>query len=232
MLAASDIKALLEDRRRRSQRPVTDVACDRVRGAAVEHDALLGRVPAEIRMMGAPEQIHRVSPWVHWVCWLAALACLMTAATALYSLSKQLETNAVPREAMLIASIAFVTGSLLASDVAFWVRTFAYLVFRDALVQVRGGRWTIFRWDEIEEVVEKPRGARSRYRLVLADGRTTSIAPIVTNHQALGETIVARVGERVTPQTLQFLAQGGNVGLGPSAAVNGSAADTQPVSLE
>jgi uncharacterized membrane protein len=168
-------------------------------------DDLLAHLPLEVSAMGAPEQIHRVSPWVLWVCWLVALACLPPAGTALYLLSNPLEMNGVPREAMLIASIAFFTGSLLAIDVALWIRTFTYVVFRDALIKVVGGRLVIFRWDEIQEVVEKPMGAYSRYRIVLSDGRVLRIAPIVTNYVALSDTIVARVNERVTPQTRQFL---------------------------
>jgi hypothetical protein len=86
---------------------------------------------------------------------------------------------------------------------------------RLSLIQVRGGRATIFHWDEISEVFEKPMGTASRYRIALSDGRTRSIAYIVKNHQALGEAIVTRITERVLPQALRIFEKGGTVPFGP-----------------
>jgi hypothetical protein len=172
---------------------------------AIESDTLRSCLPAEVFALGTPEQIHHVSPPVIWACWFVALACFPPAVMALYFLSNPLETNAVPQEAMLIAAIAFGTGSLVAIDVALSLRALAYLVFPGALVEVLGGRCTIFRWEQIEEVLEQRMGAYSRYRILLSDGQVLRIAPIVTNYVALSDTIVARVNERVTPQTRQFL---------------------------
>ena len=83
-------------------------------------------------------------------------------------------------------------------------RSVASLVFRDGLVHVRGSRRTIVRWDEITQVFEKATYRGSRYRIVLADGRTTSITPILTNHDELGATIVARVTEVISRSMLRL----------------------------
>jgi hypothetical protein len=173
------------------------------------------RLPPEASTFGIPEHIHPVSPWVLWLCWLVALAALGPAAMAFYFLWKPFGANPPPREVMVIGGAAFVVGSLVLIGMALWVRTLVYLVFADALVRVRSGRWTIFRWDDIREVFEKPIGADSRYLIVLSDGRTKSIASIVKNHKALGDTIVARVTERVMPGALRTFEKGGTVSFGP-----------------
>jgi hypothetical protein len=184
---------------------------------AHEQDDWLTRVPPEVSTFGTPEQIHPVSPWVLWLCWLVALAALGPAAMAFYFLWKPFGTNPPPREVMLIGGGAFVAGSLVLIGMALWVRTLIYLVFHSALVQARGGSASIFRWEEISEVFEKPMGTDSRFRIALSDGRTRNIASIVKNHRALGETIVARITERVLPQALRIFEKGGSVPFGPLA---------------
>ena len=109
----------------------------------------------------------------------------------------------------MLLGAALLTESLVPIVIALHFRTVAYLVFRDGLVHVRGSRRTIVRWDEITDVFEKRTYRGTRYRIVLSDGRTTSITPILTNHDELGATIVAKVKERVTPQVLRFCENGG-----------------------
>jgi hypothetical protein len=169
----------------------------------------------EASTFGLPERIHPVSPWVLWLCWLVALAALGPAAMAFYFLWKPFGTNPPPREVMFIGGVTFAIGSLALIGMALWVRTLAYLVFADALVRVRGDKWTIFFWGDIKAVFEKPMGTDSRYRIVLSDGRTKGIASIVKNHKALGDTIVARVTERVMPEALRTFEKGGTVSFGP-----------------
>jgi hypothetical protein len=176
---------------------------------------LLVRLPGEVSTFGEPEQVHPVSPWLLWLCWLVALAALVPAGMAFYFLWKPFGTNPPPRIAMIIGGAAFVAGSLVLIGMALWVRTLIYLVFRNALVQVRGGRATIFHWEEIKEVFEKPMGADSHYRIALSDGRKKSIASIVKNHKALGEAIVARITARVLPEALRIFEKGGAVSFGP-----------------
>jgi hypothetical protein len=176
---------------------------------------LTGWLPGEAATFGEPEQIHPVSPWVLWLSWLVALACLGPAGMAFYFLWHPFGTNPPPREVMMIGGSAFVLGSLLLIGRALWVRTLTYLVFPDGLVQARAGNSTIYRWDEIKAVFEKRMGTDSRYRLALSDGQTKSIAWIVKNHKALGETIVARVTGRVLPQALRTFENGTLVSFGP-----------------
>jgi hypothetical protein len=178
-------------------------------------DEPVQRLSPEASTFGVPEHIHPVSPWVLWLCWLVAIPALGPATMAFYFLWKPFGTNPPPREVMIIGGVAFVIGSLVLIGMALWVRTLVYLVFADALVRVRGGRWTIFPWGDIKEVFEKPMGSDSRYRMKLSDGRTKSIASIVKNHKALGEMIVARVTERVLPEALRIFEQGGTVSFGP-----------------
>jgi uncharacterized protein DUF6585 len=167
--------------------------------------------PLDESALGVPDQVHRVSSRVISLCWLAALVCFMAAAMVVSLLSKRLGTTVPPREAMLVGGAALLTGSLALIVMALRLSTCAYLVFRDGLVHVRAGRRTIVRWDEIAEVFEKPMYGGTRYRIVLSDGRTASITPILTNHDELGATIAARVAERVTPRVLRFFENGGTV---------------------
>jgi hypothetical protein len=55
------------------------------------------------------------------------------------------------------------------------------------------------------------------------------IAPIMKNHQKLGETMVARVSERVISHMLQFLVKCGTVAFGSRAALKGCAATEMSV---
>jgi hypothetical protein len=169
------------------------------------------RFPLHESALGVPDQVHRVSPRIISLCWLAALACLVAAAVVVSLLSKRLGTTVPPREAMFLGAAALLTGSLVLIVIALYFRTVAYLVFRDGLVHVRGGRRTIVGWDEITEVFEKPMYGGSHYRIVLSDGRTKSITPILPNHTELGATIVARVTEQALPQVLRFFENGGIV---------------------
>jgi hypothetical protein len=178
-------------------------------------DEQVQHLSPEASAFGVPEHVHPVSQWVLWLCWLVAVAALGPAAMAFYFLWKPFGTNPPPREVMIIGGVAFVAGSLALIGMALWVRTLVYLVFGNALVRVRGGRWRIFRWDDIKAVFENPIGTDSRYRIVLSDGRTKSIASIVKNHEALGDTIVARVTERVLPEALRTFDEGGTVSFGP-----------------
>ena len=168
------------------------------------------RFPLDESALGVPDQVHRVSPRVISLCWLAALACLVAAALVVSLLSKRLETTVALRHAMLLGE-ALLTEALVLIVMALHFRTVAYLVFRDGLVHVRGSRRTSVRWDAITQVFEKATYRGSRYRIVLSDGRTTSITPILTIHDELGATIVARVAERVTPQVLRPFENGGTV---------------------
>ncbi|PYQ96392.1 MAG: hypothetical protein DMF97_15475 [Acidobacteria bacterium] len=168
------------------------------------------RFPLDESALGVPDQVHRISPRVISLCWLAALACLVAAALVVSLLSKRLGTTVPLRHAMLLGA-ALLTEALVPIVMAVHFRTVAYLVFRDGLVHVRGSRRTIVRWDEITEVFEKRTYRGTRYRIVLSDGRTTSITPILTNHDELGATIAARVTEAVTPQVLRFFENGGTV---------------------
>jgi hypothetical protein len=170
------------------------------------------RFPLDESALGVPDQVHRISPRVISLCWLAALACLVAAALVVSLLSKRLETTVALRHAMLLGE-ALSTEGLVLIVMALHFRSVAYLVFRDGLVHVRGSRRTIVRWDEITQVFENATYRGSRYRIVLSDGRTTSITPILTNHDELGATIVARVAERVTPQVLRPFENGGTVSL-------------------
>jgi hypothetical protein len=169
------------------------------------------RFPLDESALGVPDQIHRVSPRVISLCWLAALACLVATAMVVSLLAKRLGTTDPARGAVLLGGAALLTGSLVLSVMALRFSACAYLVFRDGLVHVRGSRRTIVRWDEITDVFEKRAYRGTRYRIVLSDGRTTSITPILTNHDELGATIVARVTEAVTPQVLRFFENGGTV---------------------
>ena len=168
------------------------------------------RFPLDESALGVPDQVHQVSPRVISLCWLAALACLVAAALVVSLLSKRLGTTVPLRHAMLLGA-ALLTEALVPIVMAVHFRTVAYLVFRDGLVHVCGSRRTIVRWDEITAVFEKRTYRGTRYRIVLSDGRTTSITPILTNHDELGATIVARVTEAVTPQALRFFENGGTV---------------------
>jgi hypothetical protein len=177
-------------------------------------DEWLRSLPPEVSAFGVPEQVHPVRPSALWLCRLTALACLAIAAGLLLFLSDPLPATGRPHGEVLIAGAAFAAASLVLIGMSFSLRTFAYLVFPEALVQVFGCRYTIFRWDDITEVFEQPIGARSRFRIVLSDGRVRTVAPVVRNQQALGRAIVARVSERVLPRTLRFLEKGGTVALG------------------
>jgi hypothetical protein len=157
-----------------------------------------------------PDRVHRISPRVISLCWLAALACLVAAALVVPILSKRPGTTVSLRHAMLLGE-ALLTEGLVLIVMALHFRTVAYLVFRDGLVHVRGSRRTSVRWDEITDVFEKRTYRGTRYRVVLSDGRTTSITSILTNHDDLGATIVARVTEAITPQVLRFFENGGTV---------------------
>jgi hypothetical protein len=169
------------------------------------------RFPLDESALGVPDQVHRVSPRVISLCWLVALACLVAAAIVVSLLSKRLGTIVFPWEALLLGAAALLAGSLVLIVMALYFRTVAYLVFRDGLVHVRGGRRTIVGWDEITAVFDKPTDRGSRHRIVLSNGRTMTITPILTNHDELGATIAARVTERVTPQVLRFFENGGTV---------------------
>jgi hypothetical protein len=171
------------------------------------------RFPLDESALGVPDQVHRVSARIISLCWLAALACLVAAALVVSLLAKRLGTIDPPRGAALLGGAALLTGSLVLSVMALRFSACAYLVFRDGLVRVRGSRRTIVRWDEITQVFEKATYRGSRYRIVLSDGRTTSITPILTNHDELGATIAARVAERVTPQVLRPFENGGTASL-------------------
>ena len=169
------------------------------------------RFPLDESALGVPDQVHRISPRVISLCWLAALACLVAAATVVCFLAKRLGTTDPPRGAVFLGGAALLTGSLVLSVMALRFSACAYLVFRDGLVRVRGSRRTIVRWDEITQVFEKATYRGSRYQIVLSGGRTTSITPILTNHDELGATIAARVTQAVTPQVLRPFENGGTV---------------------
>jgi hypothetical protein len=166
-------------------------------------------LPLDESVLGVPDYVHRIGPRVISLCCLAALACLVGAATV-YSFLRTAPGTAAPLRALMLPGV-LVTASLVLFVMALRLSTCAYLVFRDGLVHVRGSRRTIVRWDEITEIFEKPTYGGSRYRIVLSDGRTKTITPILINHKELGATIVARVTEQVIPQVLRFFENGGIV---------------------
>jgi len=167
---------------------------------------------ADMSEFGIPEQVFPVSSWVLVTCGLVALAGLGPAAMAFYFLRHPFGTNPPPRELMMIGGSAFVLMSAVLGGLTLSVRNLTYMVFPEALVEMRGGRNRIFRWDEITEVFEDPRGT-TRYRIVVR-GRRKSIASIVQNHQALGETIATTVTRRLLPPALRTFETGGTVAFG------------------
>jgi hypothetical protein len=169
------------------------------------------RFPLDESALGVPDQVHRVSPRIISLCWLAALACLVAAAMVVSLLSKRLGTTVPQWEALLFGAAALLTGSLVLIVMSLYFRTVAYLVFRDGLVHVRGGRRTIVGWDEITAVFDRPTYRGSRHRIVLSNGRTMTITSTLTNHDELGATIVARFTEHALPQALRFFENGGVV---------------------
>ncbi len=168
----------------------------------------------ELSTFGQPEQVHPVRRWVLWAAWLVAFLALVPAGLAFYFLGHPFGTNPPPPVVMIIGGSAFALGSLVLIGLALWVRTLTYFVFDEGLVQVRGGKASVFRWDDIKAVFEQRMGTDSHYRIALVDGRTRSIASIVGQHKELGEVIVARVTEQVLPQTLKTFEKGGAVSFG------------------
>jgi uncharacterized protein DUF6585 len=172
-----------------------------------------GALAPDMSEFGVPEQVHPVSSWVLWTCGFVALAGLGPAAMSFYFLWHPFGTNPPPREVMMIGGSAFVLMSAVLAGLALWVRTLTYLVFPQALVEMRGARSRIFRWDEITELFEEPQGT-THFRIVVG-GRRKSIASIVQNRQALAETIAARVTGRLLPPALRTFEKGGTVAFGP-----------------
>jgi hypothetical protein len=163
----------------------------------------VARCPLDESALGEPEQVHRVSARVLWLCWLAAVACLLAAALVVQRLSKPFATNGPLLEVMLLGG-AFLTGGLVLSVMALRLHTFAYLVFPDGLVHVRGGRRTVSRWDEITGIFETRMYGGSCSRIVLSDGRARRIASMLKNHKELEATILARVTKGVTAKASSF----------------------------
>src|SRR5436190_2876982 len=125
-----------------------------------------GPLTPDMSEFGVPEQVHPVSAWVLWTCGFVALAGLGPAAMSFYFLWHPFGTNPPPREVMMIGGAAFVLMSAVLAGMALRVRTLTYLVFPQALVEMRGVRSRIFRWDDITELFEEPRGT-TRFRIVV-----------------------------------------------------------------
>jgi hypothetical protein len=159
--------------------------------------------PPEVVTLGTPEQIHPSNPTLLWMLGIVGLMCLGPAGMCFWFLVAPFGKNPPPPELAMGGGCVFAVLGLTSLVSAILIRLPTWIVFRDALVELKGSKAQVFAWEDITELRQEtaqntniPGMMPMRYTVVARDGRERPIESIVRNRQELTASIAQRMRDR------------------------------------
>lgn len=158
-------------------------------------------LPSEVLVLGQPERVHGhtgLAPFARWGSWLLGLLCIALPAGALTAFYLTAKPDDKANLGTMIASHGLTFVFVVAGCFLLWLGstvsglTSIYAFYREHLAFVWNGTWTVFRWDDIREVLDP--GLTCFYaRVVLQDGRQIPLKNHFFNPSAFYESVKQQV---------------------------------------